>query len=117
MESAGGFDHNANTIRVLTLLEMPYPDCTGLNLSWETLEALAKHYGPVTAPPWALAQSAALHPLALHTWPTLAAPVVALADDSAYDHHAIDDCLHSEHLSLEHLLPVPFFSSRLVAVS
>src|SRR3546814_2694347 len=48
MESAGGFDHNANTIQVLTLLEMPYPDCTGLNLSWETMEGLAKHNGTVT---------------------------------------------------------------------
>ena len=53
MADAGGFDHNAQTIRVLTRLESPYPDHPGLNLTWETLEGLAKHNGPVADPPWA----------------------------------------------------------------
>src|SRR5215203_7335249 len=53
MAEAGGFDHNAHTIRLLTRLECPYPNFCGLNLSWETLEGLAKHNGPVAAAPWA----------------------------------------------------------------
>ena len=57
MIDAGGFDHNAHTLRILTCLENPYPDFDGLNLSWETLEGLAKHNGPVSAPSWALAEA------------------------------------------------------------
>ena len=57
MAEAGGFDHNAHTLRLLTRLEMPYPRFDGYNLSWETLEGLAKHNGPVAAPGWALAEA------------------------------------------------------------
>src|SRR3954465_15424102 len=58
MAEAGGFDHNAHTVRLLTALEAPYPRHRGLNLCWETLEGLAKHNGPVAAPvPWALAEA------------------------------------------------------------
>src|SRR3546814_20295233 len=74
---------------------MPYPDCTGMNLSWETLEGLAKHNGTVTAPSWALAEYDALHPLDLHTWPSIEAQVAALADDIAYDNHEIDEGLRA----------------------
>src|SRR3546814_4588320 len=90
---------------------MPYPDCTGLNLSWETLEGLAKHNGPVTAPSWALAEYDALHPLDLHTWPSLEAQVAALADYIAYDNHDIDDGLRAGLFTLEDLLTVPFVAS------
>ncbi len=57
MREAGGFDHNAHTLRLLTRLETPYPRHAGLNLSWETLEGLAKHNGPVPSPTWALAEA------------------------------------------------------------
>ena len=116
METAGGFDHNANTIRVLTQLETPYPDCAGLNLSWETLEGLAKHNGPVAAPSWALAEYDALHPLDLNSWPSLEAQVAALADDIAYDNHDIDDGLRAGLFTLEDLLTVPFVASSWDAV-
>src|SRR3546814_1696122 len=85
MTASGGFDHNDNTIRVLTLLETPYPDFTGLNLSWEMLEGLAKHNGPVARAPWALAEYDAAHPLELQSWPGLQAQVDALAADIASD--------------------------------
>jgi dGTPase len=108
MAEAGGFDHNAQTLRLLTKLESPYPTHAGLNLSWETLEGLAKHNGPVTAPlPWALDEANAEWDLALGTWPSLEAQVAAIADDIAYDNHDIDDGLRSGLFTLQELLEVP----------
>ncbi|WP_129791627.1 deoxyguanosinetriphosphate triphosphohydrolase [Sphingosinicella sp. CPCC 101087] len=107
MAEAGGFDHNAHTIRLLTRLECPYPTHCGLNLSWETLEGLAKHNGPVLAPPWALAEADREFPLELSSWPSLEAQVAALADDIAYDNHDIDDGLRAGLFTLETLLEVP----------
>lgn len=106
MASVGGFDHNAHTLRSLIRLETPYPDHNGLNLSWETLEGLAKHNGPVAAPGWALADADALFPLDLLKWPSLEAQVAAVADDIAYDSHDIDDGLRAGLLSLDDVLDV-----------
>ncbi len=116
MAASGGFDHNANTIRVLTLLETPYPDFAGLNLSWEMLEGLAKHNGPVESPPWALAEYDEVHRLDLESWPGLEAQVAALADDIAYDNHDIDDGLRAGLFTLDDLLSVPFVASSWEAV-
>ena len=107
MADAGGFDHNAHTLRLLTHLECPYPRHRGYNLSWETLEGLAKHNGPVTAPGWALAQADAAFGLDLGSWPSLEAQVAAIADDIAYDNHDIDDGLRAGLFTLEELLEVP----------
>ncbi|HYW14568.1 MAG TPA: deoxyguanosinetriphosphate triphosphohydrolase [Allosphingosinicella sp.] len=107
MAGAGGFDHNAHTIRLLTRLESPYPLHRGLNLSWETLEGLAKHNGPVESPTWALAEADREFPLDLATWPSLEAQVAAVADDIAYDNHDIDDGLRAGLFTLEALLEVP----------
>ena len=107
MAEAGGFDHNAHTIRLLTRLEQPYPRFPGLNLSWETLEGLAKHNGPVASPPWALAEADADWPMELESWPGLEAQVAAIADDVAYDNHDIDDGLRAGLFLLEELLAVP----------
>ncbi len=107
MAAAGGFDHNAHTIRLLTRLESPYPRHRGLNLSWETLEGLAKHNGPVADPTWALAEADSEFPLDLRTWPSLEAQVAAVADDIAYDNHDIDDGLRAGLFSLADLLEVP----------
>jgi dGTPase len=110
MAEAGGFDHNAHTIRLLTRLESPYPLHSGLNLSWETLEGLAKHNGPVADPPWALAEADAEFPLDLARWPSLEAQVAAVADDIAYDNHDIDDGLRAGLFSLRDLLEVPLIA-------
>ena len=107
MAEAGGFDHNAHTLRLLTRLERPYPRFAGLNLSWETLEGLAKHNGPVESPGWALAEANGEFPLDLATWPGLEAQVAAIADDIAYDNHDIDDGLRAGLFTLEELLSVP----------
>ncbi len=103
----GGFDHNAHCLRTLTLLENAYPRFPGLNLSWEMLEGLAKHNGPVTTPNWAMREADAAFPLELTTWPSLEAQVAAIADDIAYDNHDIDDGLRAGILTLDQILEVP----------
>ena len=108
LEDAGGFDHNGHTLRLVTCLENPYPTFDGLNLSWETLEGLAKHNGPVARPKWAMAEADRGFDLALESWPSLEAQVAAIADDIAYDNHDIDDGLRAGILELEALLELPF---------
>ena len=103
----GGFDHNGHTLRALTLLDSPYPRWRGLNLSWETLEGLAKHNGPVRHAGWALAEADADYPLELSSWASLEAQVAAVADDIAYDNHDIDDGLRAGLLTLDQLMAVP----------
>src|SRR5436190_10186877 len=109
---AGGFDHNAHTLRLVTALENPYPDFDGLNLSWETLEGLAKHNGPVASPSWAMSEADRGFDLELGSWPSLEAQVAAIADDIAYDNHDIDDGLRSGILDLEALLELPFIARQ-----
>ncbi len=112
MEGAGGFDHNAHTLRVLMRLESPYCDHEGLNLSWELLEGLAKHNGPVANPSWALEQLDAAYPLELVRYSSLEAQVAALADDIAYDNHDIDDGLRSGYLEPGQLLELDFVADQ-----
>jgi dGTPase len=107
LADAGGFDHNAHTVRIVTRLETPYPHCDGLNLSWEALEGLAKHNGPVAEPTWALAEAEADWSLELGSWPSLEAQVAAISDDIAYDNHDIDDGLRAGLVLLDDLLEVP----------
>ncbi|HET7708695.1 MAG TPA: deoxyguanosinetriphosphate triphosphohydrolase [Sphingomicrobium sp.] len=104
LADSGGFDHNGHTLRLVTRLETPYPNFDGLNLSWEALEGLAKHNGPVVKPGWAMAEADAAFPLELQTWPGLEAQVAAIADDIAYDNHDIDDGLRAGILELDELL-------------
>ena len=102
MAPHGGFDHNGQTLRVLTRLEARYAAFDGLNPTWETLEGVAKHNGPLipaagdeAALPWAVAEVAAVQDLELHTWPGPEAQVAALADDIAYHAHDLDDGLRA----------------------
>lgn len=112
----GGWDHNEHCLRVLMRLERPYADVPGLNLSWEMLEGLAKHNGPVTAPGWALAELDAAWPLDLNQWSSLEGQVAALADDIAYDNHDIDDGLRAGFLQLDDLLTLDFLEAQWNAV-
>lgn len=112
MSSAGGFDHNAQTLRALMTIETPYPRWAGLNLSWEMLEGLAKHNGPVVEPSWAMREADAAFPLDLGSHASLEAQVAAISDDIAYDNHDIDDGLRSGILDREALLALPFVAER-----
>ena len=107
MGGAGGFDHNGHTLRTLMRIERPYPRWPGLNLTWETLEGLAKHNGPIAVPPWALAEADAEAALDLTSHASLEAQVAALADDIAYDNHDIDDGLRAGLLTLDQIEAVP----------
>ncbi len=97
MAPFGGFDHNAQALRVLTAFERRYAAFDGLNLTWETLEGVAKHNGPVdpAAVPETLAAYNRRHDLELHTFAGPEAQVAALADDIAYCNHDIDDAVRA----------------------
>ena len=96
MAPYGGFDHNAQALRIVTRLERHYADFDGLNLTWDTLEGIAKHNGPVEAPfSYALAEVNAQWDLELATYASAEAQVAAIADDVAYSHHDLHDGLRS----------------------
>ncbi|MFW2828637.1 deoxyguanosinetriphosphate triphosphohydrolase [Sphingomonas sp. ID0503] len=113
----GGFDHNAHTLRVLTEIEAPYPGWRGLNLTWDTLEGLAKHNGPVASPTWAMVEADRAFPLDLDSWPSIEAQVAALADDIAYDNHDMDDGLRAGLLDLDMLVAQPLVAGSWAAVT
>jgi len=116
MKAYGGFDHNGHTLRTLARLECPYPLFDGINLTWETLEGLAKHNGPVRHPGWALSDIDGEFPLDLASHASLEAQIAAVADDIAYDNHDIDDGLRAGLLSLDQLMEQPFVAANFAAV-
>jgi dGTPase len=113
----GGFDHNAQTLRIVTRLECRYPGWDGLNLCWETLEGLAKHNGPIHLPGWAMAAADADWPLDLASHAGLEAQVAAIADDVAYDNHDLDDGIRAGLFGVDEVAEaVPFVADTLAAV-
>ena len=113
----GGFDHNAQAIKIVTRLEAHYADFDGLNLTWETLEGIAKHNGPVTgAVPFALAEYDAVHDLELHTHASAEAQVAAISDDIAYNNHDLADGLRAGLFTLEDLRTLPLIGPCIAAV-
>ena len=116
MAPYGGFDHNAQTLRTLSKLESPYPLWPGLNLSWELMEGLAKHNGPVLSPNWALREIDTEFPLGLQQFASLEAQIAAISDDIAYDNHDIDDGVRAGLLTLDQLLDLPFVERRWRAI-
>ncbi len=113
MESFGGFDHNAQTLRVLTHLERRYAAFDGLNLTWETLEGVVKHNGPLSGAltnrpvPAAVAEYIQIHDLEIDTFPGPEAQVASLSDDIAYNNHDIDDGLRAGLFTVADLKDVP----------
>jgi dGTPase len=119
MAGRGGFDHNEQTFRVLTQLERRYAGFDGLNLTWECLEGIAKHNGPLVGPgAWAKAVAHGVPPtiaaysigcrdLELEGWPAAEAQVAAVADDIAYNNHDIDDGLRAGLFAVADLAPLP----------
>jgi dGTPase len=125
----GGFDHNAQTLRVVTALERRYPDFDGLNLTWETLEGLVKHNGPLTdragrplaryrqhGVPETILDYSRQQDLRLWSLPSVEAQVAAVADDIAYDAHDIDDGLRAELFGLEDIATVALPASIIADV-
>jgi dGTPase len=129
MAPFGGFDHNAQSLRVVTHLEQRYAEFDGLNLAWETLEGLVKHNGPLVgdhgAPlgkfkgeelPFAIRDYAEKQDLLLDTWPSAEAQAAAIADDIAYDAHDLDDGLRAGLFAIEDMREVPFLAEILSEV-
>ena len=123
LKSHGGFDHNAQTLRVVTALEHRYPDFDGLNLTWESLEGIVKHNGPLTdrsgAPvgdhgvPIGIAEYVKTHDLELWSFASLEAQVAAIADDIAYDAHDIDDGLRAGLFAIDDLKVMPLLADMI----
>jgi dGTPase len=112
MKPYGGFDHNVQTFRVVTQLEQRYPDFDGLNLTWETLEGIVKHNGPVLdrldRPSWRpVVEFDAAYGLELGGYASAEAQAAALADDIAYNNHDVDDGVQAGLFGLEELAAVP----------
>ena len=121
MAEFGGFDHNVQTFRVVTELESRYPNFPGLNLTWETLEGVVKHNGPVSSqlerPAWrAIVDYDTAYPLELGGWASAEAQVAALSDDIAYNNHDVDDGLQAELFRLAELEEVPLIGPILLGV-
>jgi dGTPase len=113
----GGFDHNAHALRLVTKLEHRYADFDGINLTWETLEGLVKHNGPLTGTlPGPIASFDQRWPLELSTWPGLEAQLAALADDIAYVSHDIDDGLRAGIFTIQDLSNAPLAGDHVKGV-
>ncbi len=115
MKPYGGFDHNAQSLKAVTLLEARYAGFDGLNLTWETLEGLAKHNGPLRRPAPYIADYDARHPLDLDTHASAEAQVAALADDIAYNNHDLDDGLRARLFTLDEVAALPMIGEALAA--
>jgi dGTPase len=126
----GGFDHNAQTLRVVTSLEHRYPEFDGLNLTWEALEGIVKHNGPLTARngaavgrhrdhgiPAGIADYVRAYDLELWTFASLEAQVAAIADDIAYDAHDIDDGLRAGLFALDDLKIIPLAADMIAVIA
>jgi dGTPase len=129
LRTHGGFDHNAQTLRVVTSLEHRYPEFDGLNLTWESLEGIVKHNGPLTARdgspvgryrehgiPVGIAQYVTTYDLELWSYASLEAQVAAIADDIAYDAHDIDDGLRAGLFGIADLKEIPLIEAIIVDI-
>ncbi len=117
MQPYGGFDHNAQAIKIVTSLERHYAEFDGLNLTWDTLEGIAKHNGPVVGDlPYALAEYDAVHDLELHTHASAEAQVAALSDDIAYNNHDLHDGLRAGLFSEEEIAYLPLVGTAYAEV-
>lgn len=126
LKGFGGFDHNAQSLRVVTTLERRYPTFDGLNLTWESLEGIVKHNGPLTdrvgnaigryretGVPIALAEYVRKHDLELWSHASVEAQSAALADDIAYNAHDIDDGLRARLFEIDDLKAVPVIDTMI----
>ena len=129
LEAHGGFDHNAQTLRIVTALEHRYPEFDGLNLTWESLEGIVKHNGPLAGAdgaavgryrehgiPCGISDYMATYDLELASFASLEAQVAAIADDIAYDAHDIDDGLRAGLFRLDDLKVMPLTAEMIAEI-
>jgi dGTPase len=129
LKAHGGFDHNAQALRVVTALEHRYPEFDGLNLTWESLEGIVKHNGPLTERsgaaaghyresgiPVGISDYNAKHDLELWSYASLEAQVAAFADDIAYDAHDIDDGLRAGLFEVDELKVMPLATEIIAGI-
>jgi dGTPase len=118
MKSYGGFEHNDQSLRVVVAMEEKYPEWDGLNLTWETLEGIVKHNGPVEAKklPYMLASIQKQTDLRLKTYATLEAQIAAISDDIAYNNHDVQDGLGAELFDLDDLRLIPLMGEIITKV-
>jgi dGTPase len=129
LRAHGGFDHNAQTLRVVTALEHRYPEFDGLNLTWESLEGIVKHNGPLTGPdgaavgryrehgiPCGISDYTGTYDLELASFASLEAQVAAIADDIAYDAHDIDDGLRAGLFGVDDLKVMPLTAEMIAEI-
>ena len=129
LQAHGGFDHNAQTLRVVTALEHRYPEFDGLNLTWESLEGIVKHNGPLTERsglaagryrdhgiPVAISEYNGNYDLELWSFASLEAQVAAIADDIAYDAHDIDDGLRAGLFTVDDLKVMPLTAAMIAQI-
>ncbi|MFZ2160379.1 MAG: deoxyguanosinetriphosphate triphosphohydrolase [Bradyrhizobium sp.] len=130
LQAHGGFDHNAQTLRVVTALEHRYPDFDGLNLTWESLEGIVKHNGPLTdrggaaigrhrdrGVPAGISDYVRTYDLELWSFASLEAQVAAIADDIAYDAHDIDDGLRAGLFGVDDLKVMPLAADMIAEIA
>ncbi len=117
MKNLGGFEHNDQSLRVVTTLEEKYPEWDGLNLTWETLEGIVKHNGPVSAKklPHSLAMLQKQTDLRLKTYASLEAQIAAISDDIAYNNHDVQDGLSAELFTVDDLKSIPLMGDIIEA--
>ena len=130
LQAHGGFDHNAQTLRVVTSLEHRYPEFDGLNLTWETLEGIVKHNGPLMQRngaaagryrdrgiPVGISQYNEVYDLELWSFASLEAQVAAIADDIAYDAHDLDDGLRAGLFTVDDLTVMPLMAQMIAEIA
>jgi dGTPase len=130
LQAHGGFDHNAQSLRVVTSLEHRYPGFDGLNLTWESLEGIVKHNGPLTERsgtavgryrehgiPFGISEYTGIHDLELWSFASLEAQVAAIADDIAYDAHDIDDGLRAGLFGIDDLKVMPLTAEMIADIA
>jgi dGTPase len=130
LQAHGGFDHNAQSLRVVTSLEHRYPGFNGLNLTWESLEGIVKHNGPLTERsgtavgryrghgiPSGISEYTGTYDLELWSFASLEAQVAAIADDIAYDAHDIDDGLRAGLFGIDDLKVMPLTAEMIADIA
>ena len=110
MSFHGGFNHNDQTLRVITFIEKRHPDFDGLNLTWESLEGIAKHNGPIKENiPYHINKYNLIHKLELETFPHLESQVASISDDIAYNNHDVEDAIRAGLINIAQLYEIQFF--------